>query len=288
MLPTIFRKEINFTLGINAIAEIRNTLINLGWEIITQTESEITLKSIKDCCVSFVLDDSVLVVDSRVGDSFSPTLSLPYTELATNQLWLSANGEAIALTIKKGSDNTYKGLWAGHLKDSRGSQGTEETSVHAPSDNQGLGYISDDLSSTYILKDNEWRVLSTVFTYSNSEFSSFPTTTSDRLTVAATPVRYYDYESNENSAYKAYEGALNGATGEPLLDFYCLIAGKSSSIAYGLSDGEGNAPELDYLGVVQFLCTGMASLNGGEIVTLPSGVKYMSCGGSRWQGMRIN
>lgn len=280
-LPTIFRKGINFTLGLGAIspgashpviAEIRNTLINLGWQIITQTESGITLKSIKDCYVSFELDDSSNLVVG-VGVDSSPTLSLPYTELATNQLWLTANGEAIALTVKNGGDNVYQGIWAGHLKES---------------DNQGLGYIRDDLSSTYILKNNAWRVLSNDFTYTFNNFGSFPTTTSDRLTVAATPVRYYDFEDNRNSAYKAYEGALNGATNEPLLDFYSLIAGKSSAIAYGLSDGEGNAPELDYLGVVQFLCVGMASLNGGEIVTLPSGAEYMSCGGKRWQGMRIS
>ena len=284
MLPTIFRKGINFTLGLGAIAEIRNVLINLGWEIISESGTELTIKSSKDCYVSFFRDDTHLLVRSAasVGTEIdlSPALSLPYTELAINQIWLTANQEAIALTIKNGGDNSYQGIWVGHLKDS---------------DNQGLGYIRDDLTTTYIYKNDVWRVLGSNYTYTFDNFGSFPTTTSDRLTVAATPIRYYDFESDQNSAYKAYEGSLNGATNDPLLDFYCLIAGKSSAIAYGLSDGEGNSPELDYLGVVQFLCTGMASLGGGAIVStttaglvsLPSGAEYMSCGGSRWQGMRI-
>ncbi len=268
---TIFRKGINFTLGLGAIAEIRNVLLNLGWESILESETELTIKSVKGCCVNFVLDDLVLV-HIEVGANSSPTLSLPYTELTTNQIWLTANEEAIALTIKNGGDNSYQGIWAGNLQDS---------------DNQGLGYIRDDLSTTYIYKNNVWRVLGSNYTYTFDNFGSFPTTTSDRLTVAATPIRYYDFESDQNSAYKAYEGSLNGATNDPLLDFYCLIAGKSSAIAYGLSDGEGNSPELDYLGVVQFLCVGMASLNGGEVITLPSGVQYLSSGGKQWQGMRI-
>ena len=278
MLPTIFRKAINFSLGINAIAEIRNTLLNLDWVIQEETDTEILVKSQKGCYLSIQVDFStsyVVIKGDVAGDKakLSSALTLSYTEESLNQLWLTANKEAIALTIKEGANNSYQGLWAGHLKDS---------------DRWGLGYIKDDLNSIYLLKNDGWRILSSSFTYSFDSFSSFPTTTSDRLTVAATPVRYYDFEDNRNSAYKAYEGSVNGATNKPLLDFYALIEGKNSAIAYGTSDGEGNAPTLNYLGVVQFICTGMASLNAGAIVTLPSNAEYMSCGGKSWQGMRIS
>ena len=202
----------------------------------------------------------------------TPALTLSYQEEGLNNIWITANSEALAVTIKNAADSSYQGLWFGFIKDS---------------DLWGLGYIKDDLSSTYILKNNVWRILSASFSNSSDSFSSFPVVTSDRLTTAATPIRYYDYEDERNSGYQATLGAVNGATGKAQLDFYALIEGKSSSIAYGLSDGENNAPLLNYLGVVQFVCTGMASLSPGAIVTLPSGAQYISTGADGWQGMRI-
>ena len=273
---TIFRKGINFSLGINGLAEIRNTLINLDWTIITEDETKVLVKSLKGCYLRIESTNN-LTIDFQgdiAGDEvkLSPALTLSYQEEALNKIWITANSEALAVTIKNAADSSYQGLWFGYLKDS---------------DTWGLGYIKDDLSSTYILKNNAWRVISSSFSTSVDSFSSFPVTTSDRLTTAATPIRYYDYEDNRNSGYQATLGAVNGATGKAQLDFYALIEGKSSSIAYGLFDGENNAPLLNYLGVVQFVCTGMASLSPGAIVTLPSGAQYISTGTDGWQGMRI-
>ena len=275
-LSTIFRKGINFSLGINGLAEIRNTLINLDWTIVTEDETKVLVKSPRGCYLRIESTNN-LTIDFQgdlAGDEvkLSPALTLSYTEEALNKIWITANSEALAVTIKNAADSSYQGLWFGYLKDS---------------DTWGLGYIKDDLSSTYILKNNAWRVISSSFSTSVDSFSSFPVTTSDRLTTAATPIRYYDYEDNRNSGYQATLGAVNGATGKAQLDFYALIEGKSSSIAYGLSDGENNAPLLNYLGVVQFVCTGMASLSPGAIVTLPSGAQYISTGTDGWQGMRI-
>lgn len=273
ILPTIFRKGISFSLGVNAIAEIRNTLLNLNWMLVSESETEVLLRSFKGCEVNLVLDTSSFLVRVQDGESgnLSPILSVGFEELALNQLWLTANEEAIALTVKNGSDNSYIGLWAGYLQESNYF---------------GLGYIGDDLQ-TYIFKDNEWLVLSTGFTYSNYSVGSFPSLTYDRLAVATTPIRYYDFEDDRNSAFEAYKGAVNGATNEPLLDFYPIIEGKGSAIGYGLSDGEGNAPKLGYLGLVQFACVGMQSLAGGTVVTIPSGVQYLCCGDD-YQGMRIS
>ncbi len=274
-LPTIFRKGINFSLGINGLAEIRNTLINLDWTIVTEDETKVLVKSPRGCYLRIATNN--LTIDFQgdlAGDEvkLSPALTLSYQEEALNKIWITANSEALAVTIKNAADSSYQGLWFGFLKDS---------------ERWGLGYIKNDLNSTYILKNNVWSVLATSFSNSTDSFSSFPVTTSDRLTVAATPIRYYDYEDSRNSAYQAPLGAVNGATLKAQLDFYALIEGKSSAIAYGISDGENNAPLLTYLGVVQFACVGMASLSGGAIVTLPSGARYLSCGNVGWQGMRV-
>ena len=274
--PTIFRKGINFSLGINGLAEIRNTLLNLDWTIVTEEETIVLVKSPKGCYLKIESTNNLTISfqGDLAGDEtkLSPALTLPYKEEALNKIWITANSEALAVTIKNAADSSYQGLWFGFLKDS---------------ERWGLGYIKDDLSSTYILKNKVWRILSFSFSHSSDSFSSFPVTTSDRLTVAATPIRYYDYEDSRNSAYQAPKGAVNGATGKAQLDFYALIEGKSSSIAYGISDGENNAPLISYLGLVQFCCVGMASLSPGAIVTLPSGARYLSAGSKGWQGMRI-
>ena len=290
--PTIFRKGINFSLGINGLAEIRNTLINLDWTIVTEDSTKVLVKSSNGCYLKMESTNNLTISfqGDLAGDEtkLSPALTLPYQEEGLNKIWITANSEALAVTIKNAADSSYQGLWFGFLKDS---------------ERWGLGYIKDDLGSTYILKNNVWQILSASFSNgaighgeatspslapnSSDSFSSFPTTTSDRLTVAATPIRYYDYEDDRNSAYQAYKGGVNGATGKAQLDFYALIEGKSSSIAYGISDGENNAPLISYLGALQFCCVGMASLSPGAIVTLPSGAQYISCGGEGWQGMRI-
>ena len=283
-LPTIFRSEsgIVFSLADNLKSEIKTTLLNAQWEIVAENATRLLFKGKHDrtenyCYLRIELDSEQFIVNGDVvGDesNLSPTLFLSFTESALNRLWISANKGAIALCIFNAGDNSYKGIWLGFLR----------------SDNPrwGLGYLKCDINSNYLLKDNAWRIQSAGFSTNLDSFSSFPTATFDRLTTAATPVQYYDRADPNNSAYKAYNGQVNGATNKPQLDFYGIIEGKSSAISYGLSEGEGNAPKLNYLGTVYFAATGLASLPAGEIVTTTTGAKYMSVGGNGWQGMRIN
>ncbi len=283
-LPTIFRSEsgIVFSLADNLKSEIKTTLLNAEWEIIAENATRILFKGKHDSTENYCYfriefnSEQVMVGGDAVGDesNLSPTLSLSFTKSVLNRLWISANQQAIALCIKNAGDNSYKGIWFGFLR----------------SDNprSGFGYLNSDINSNFLLKNNAWRVQSAGFTTNFDSFCSFPSATFDRLTTAATPVQYYDRPDTSNSAYKAYNGQVNGATNQPQLDFYGIIEGKSSAISYGLTEGEGNAPKLNYLGTVYFAATGLASINAGEIVTLPTGAKYLSCGGNGWQGMRIS
>ena len=281
-LPTIFRSESGeiFSLADNLKSEIRNTLLNAQWEIAAENATRILFKGRYNqenyCYLRVETNLNTLMIQGDIsGDEtdLSPVLTLPFIDQGFNRLWLSANRAALALCIKT-AEGSYKGIWFGYLR--------------SDTPRWGLGYIKSDLDSSYLLKNNEWRTSSYGFSFAMNSLSSFPITTFDRLTTASTPVQYYDSTDNRNSAYKAYNGQVNGVTSQPQLDFYALVEGNNSAIAYGLSaEGEGNAPKLTYLGTVEFLATGLASLSGGEIVTTSTGAKYMSTGNEGWQGMRI-
>ncbi len=291
-LPTIFRSEagIVFSLADNLNSEIKTTLLNAQWEIIAENATRLLFKGkhalSENCCYlrMELNSNQVIIGGDAVGDesNLSPTLSLSFTESVLNRLWISANQQAIALCIKDAGDNSYKGIWFGFLRGSNSRW--------------GFGYIKSDINSNYLLTENAWRVQSISFTPNFDSFSSFPSATFDRLTTAATPLQYYDRSDPKNSAYKAYNGQINGATNQPQLDFYGIVEGNKSATseavafgtAYGLSEGEGNAPKLNYLGTVYFAATGLASVGAGEIVTTTTGAKYMSVGGNGWQGMRIS
>ncbi len=255
-------------------------MLNAQWEGIAEDAVRILFKGKYNennyCYLRIETTLDTLIVRGDIsGDetNLSPVLTLPFIDQGFNRLWLSANRAALALCIKT-AEGSYKGIWFGYLR--------------SDTPRWGLGYIKSDLDSIYLLRNNEWRTSSYGFSPAMNSLSSFPVTTFDRLTTANTPVQYYDSTDNRNSAYKAYNGQVNGVTSQPQLDFYALVEGKNSAIAYGLSaEGEGNAPKLTYLGTVQFLATGLASLSGGAIVSTPTGAKYMSTGNEGWQGMRI-
>ena len=284
--PTIFRAGVALAgeiiqTGAGLKAEIRNTLLNSGW-VVTAEDEVRTLFQGKHfhtdsyCYLRLEVSAGEIKLSGDVSGNeanLSPTLTLNYIEGANNHIWETANQQSAAICLKDGN-SIYKGIWIGFF--------------NSPSPRWGIGYIKSDSYNNYLLKGNSWKAIADAFSYSNDTFSSFPTTTFDRLTTAGTPVQYFDNADGRNSAIYAYNGQVNGATGEPQLDFYALVEGRDSEISYGLSaEGDGNAPKLNYLGTVEFLATGASSLPGGQIVTTTLGAKYLSCGGLGWQSMRI-
>ncbi|MDJ0689224.1 MAG: hypothetical protein QNJ41_12005 [Xenococcaceae cyanobacterium MO_188.B32] len=285
--PTIFRAGVSLAgeiiqTGAGLKAEIRNTLLNAGWSVVAEDEIRTLFKGKHESSDTYcylrleVGDGEIKIAGDANGDEtyLSPYFSLNYIEGAINRIWETANGQSIAICLKDGNSQ-YKGVWIGFFD--------------SDTPRWGIGYISTNPQDNYVVKGSQWRSIAEGFNYSTTEFSSFPVTTFDRLSTASTPVSYFDNEDPSNSAIYAYNGQVNGATGEPQLAFYAIVEGAEDELSYGLiAEGDGNAPKLNYLGTVEFLATGLSSLSGGAIVTSPGGAKYLSCGGIGWQGMRIN
>ncbi|ELS01209.1 hypothetical protein Xen7305DRAFT_00009110 [Xenococcus sp. PCC 7305] len=281
-VPTIFRDSINFAVTANAIAEIRNTLENAGWTLEVETTEYIlmsaTHSSSEKCYFKFTETSStqLSIQGDLLGDDtkLSPAIAFTISDSITNQLHESANAQAAAISF-----NDDGGLWLGFLL--QDGQGADQDPVW------GLGLIKDGVQQTYIVVDGAWVSIADSFTVASNSLNSYPVHNSDRLTTAATPVLFYDNATATNSAYKAQNGQINGATLKAQLDFFAILSGLTSKVAYGtLAEGDRNAPKLSYHGIVDLVADGGNSLGAGETATTETGAVFRSVGGNGWNLMR--
>lgn len=281
--PTaIFRKSISFATVDNAIAEIQNTLTSAGWNILSFDNTEITLQAThsngnSNCYFRFakVGANTIEVQGDLLGDKTKLSPSLTFSASGTNQLTETANSQAAAISF-----NNEGGFWLGFLRQEGQGEGLDPV--------WGLGLIKDGVEETYIAVDGKWVNIAQGYTVDTDQRSSYPVHNSDRLTTASTPIKYYENPDPRNSAYMAHNGQVNGATGQVQLGCFIIISGATSAIAYGIAaQGDQNAPKQSYHGVVEFVCDGMRSLNGGSVKTEATGAQYMSVGGTGWNGMQI-
>lgn len=284
---TAFRNNISFLVNDNFRAEASAALQAVGWTPISETST----RSLFSCTHSdgitkfflrieadattgqIKLQGSIDETESRLSSAYF----LPYTEGSSNLSFETINSDSGVICVRNASDLVFQGVWFGFFK--------------SPLARYGIGYTTGNISEseTYDTRLARWRKLSEAFTFSYSQVSSFPTNGLDRLTVSATPVRYYDYEGTPtNSAIFAYKGQINPIRNKAELSFYGAVEGDVSTLNYGLvAEGENVAPRVEYLGTIQNLVTGMASVKGGDVVTSDSGIQYMSTS-DLGQGMRIS
>ena len=287
-LPAVIRSGIVFVEGDNYRTELSNVITGSGWTKISETntrslfEATHTDGSSKFYLISRINDDGNQIILRGSFDVeetvLSPELVIPFTPNTSNIIYEAFNSQSGAMCIRDGSTQDFIGVWFGFFKH--------------PIARMGIGFTTNDLFMSYVYDPilQRWRSLNEGFVYDYANFSSFPTIGFDRLTVSEHPARFFDNQQNDqNSARFAYNGRINAYTNNAQLSFFSVFEGYSSLLSYGLlPSGENVGVPFNYLGEIEFLATGLASLTQGTVVTSDTGIQYLSTGDKQWQGMRIS